>query len=497
MRTSRIISLFTVLIIVMLALTNNSCNEKDTASRKKAETLEGNEFYKLALQKLPGRSLHTFTMNDFRNQWMNINPNLYMDFSPEFTEEFFKKTQSLYALEIKTAREGISTSEEMIAFLEESGLLKELQMDRMAVTKAFAEIDINERFIEPISKFTKYNALTPPTLPVMLSAEFEPVGAIYVSWPIFDTFVWNRTATLVKEISTNAEAWIFVPNEIWQKSVALYLHKCNIDLSNVWFLHIPTDDVWARNWGQMNILTGKNQSPAFIRAPLIGYAGGQPYAKASSEAVAIFGQYVDVPVYQVPLVLEQGGNFITDGKGTMLCSEHVMNQNPDVGEKRFKEILRDYYGCTQVIFLPNQPGEICGHADMVVKFADPITIFVASATGTLWEESLDELAQTLTNSKSLSGENYNVVRLPVPTNQILGEDSKDWSYINSLTVNNKIIVPLYNAPEDKQALKIYQETLPDYEIVGLDFHEYFFGAIHCQTQNVPIPVVKKLNHSSL
>jgi len=159
--------------------------------------------------------------------------------------------------------------------------------------------------------------------------------------------------------------------------------------------------------------------------------------------------------------------------------------------KRFKEILRDYYGCTQVIMLPNQPGEVCGHADIVVKFAGPLTVFVASAPGGLrGAESLDEISAILTRSKSLSGKHYKVVRLPVPTNQVIGKDSKDWSYINSLTVNKKIIVPLYGAPEDKQALKIYRETLPDHEIVGIDFHEYFFGAVHCQTQNV-LPVVTK------
>lgn len=492
MNKLRIIHLLMLSVFTIHASLLNAEEKKSAASPEKAETLQENEFYKLALQTLPGRSLHTFTMNDFRNQWMNINPDLHRDFTPQATEKFFKDTQALYALEIKTAREGISSSEEMTAYMEESGLLKEMEMDKTAILKAFAEIDVKKQLIQPISKFTQYYALTPPAVPVKLPAEFEPVGAVYVSWPIYDTFVWKSSANLVKEIRTSAEAWIFVPNDFWQKAVTLYLMKRNIDQSNIRFLHIPTDDVWARNWGQMNILTGTDQSPAFIRAPLIGYAGGQPYAKASSEAVAVFGQYMDTPVYQLPLVLEQGGNFITDGNGTMLCSEHVLNQNPDVGEKRFWEILRDYYGCTQVIMLPNQPGEICGHADIVVKFADPFTIFVASAEGTIWKESLDETARTLANSKSLSGKNFKVVRLPVPTNQILGKDSKDWSYINSLTMNKKIIVPLYGAPEDKQALKIYEETLPGYEIVGLDFHEYFFGAIHCQTQNVPPMVTKKV-----
>lgn len=484
---------FLLCSIILFQVNFLSAEEKATPTTfEQSKAIEEDGFFKSALQKIPGRSLHTFTLNDFRNQWININPELNAAFTPEFTKKFFADTQKIYALEIRTARQGISSEVEMAAYMEESGLLKTLGIDKAAALKEFKGIDASAHLIKPLAEYTRYYALKPPPWPVKLPAEFEPVGAVYVSWPIYDTFVWNRSANLVNEISSNIEAWIFVPNKYWQKAVTLYLMKRGVDLANVKFLYIPTNDVWARNWGQLNILTGKTQTPAFVRAPLIGYAGGQPYAKASSEAVAVFGQYMDVPVYQLPLALEQGGNFLTDGNGTMLCSEHVLAQNPDVGDKRFKEILRDYYGCVQVIMLPNQPGEICGHADMVVKFANPLTVFVASAKGTQWAKSLDEISELLTRSKSLSGKHYKVVRMPVPTNQVLGKDSKDWSYINSLTMNKKIIVPLYGAPEDKQALNIYRETLPDYEIVGIEFHEYFFGAIHCQTQNVPPIVIEKI-----
>ena len=75
-----------------------------------------------------------------------------------------------------------------------------------------------------------------------------------------------------------------------------------------------------------------------------------------------------------------------------------------------------------------------------------------------------------------------------PTNYKHGLDGKGYNYNCGLMVNKKMVMPFYGAPEDEQALRIYRETLPGYEVVGLDWSPYFFGAIHCQTQDVP-PIV--------
>ncbi|MFH1347189.1 MAG: agmatine deiminase family protein [Candidatus Margulisiibacteriota bacterium] len=457
-----------------------------------AAKVEEDIFFKESLlKKMPGKATHLFTAADFRNQFLNVSPQLNVLFTPEFTEQTFAKIQKIYQLEIKTARLGISSDKEMVDFLQQSGLLKELGISNSRALATFKKMDTEGRALKPRADYAKYHTLDAPQTPVVFPGEFEPVGAVYISWPIYDTFAWDRSAELVKEIKTAAPAWIFVPNVFWQKAAQLYLTKKDVTLDNIKFLHIPTNDVWARNWGQMTVLSGKNRSPVFISAPLVNPAAGQPFAKGSFNANVAFGQYMDVPVYELPLVLEQGGNILTDGNGTIITSKYIYHQNPDVAPQRFKKIFKDYYGAEQVIVIPNAPGEVCGHVDIYVKFADPQTVFVASAPkDSLWYESVEKMAKTIADSKSLAGKKYKVVRLPVPSNQILGKDSKDWSYINSLTVNKKVIVPLYGAPEDQQALKIYKETLPDHEVVGVDFHPYFFGAIHCQTQNV-LPVVTK------
>ncbi|MFH1347188.1 MAG: agmatine deiminase family protein [Candidatus Margulisiibacteriota bacterium] len=440
-------------------------------------------------QKVAGRVFHTFTLNDVRNQTLSFSPQFYMVLSPEALSKIFSEYQNIYGLEIKTVKTGIFSEKDMARYLVESGVAKELGLDQAAILKALKKIDWRSHYLKPRGQFTRYYIDMPPAAPVRLPAMFEPAGAVYVSWPIYEGWVWRVHAELVREIEGAAQAWVLVPDEYWQKAVELYLTKKKIDLSKVKFLHIPTDDAWARNWGQVTIFSGKDKSPAFVQEHYVGYAY-QPFAKKSATAAAALAGYLDVPLYQLPLVLEQGGNIISDGNGTIVSTTRVFEQNPDVSQEQYEKILKDYYGCKRLIVIPRLKNEVNGHADFI-KFADAHTVFVCSAPkDSLWHDALEKTARIFSKTKSLDGQPYKVVRIPLPTNFDHGKDGRGYNYNCGLMVNKKMLVPTYGAPEDEEALKIYRETLPGYEVVGIDYTPYLAGAINCQTVELPLAVTK-------
>ena len=487
MRANRLI----LLAVGMLAL--SGCRSTGGQSKEvgvpKLEEDEMEKSYRS--EKVAGRVFHTFTSNDLRNQMLSFSPEFHATLSPEALSKIFAEYQKIYGLEIETVKAGISSDKEMARYLQESGVAKELGMDESSVLESLSKIDWKSRCLEPLGHFTRYYVDVPPTPPVRLPAMFERAGAVYVSWPIYEGWVWRVHADLVREIKDAAQAWIFVPNEYWQKAVELYLTEKGIGLSNVRFLHIPTDDAWARNWGQATIFTGEDKSPAFVQEHYVGYVY-QPFAKKSAEAAAALGRYTDIPVYQLPLVLEQGGNIISDGNGTIVSTTRVFEQNPDVSRDQYEKILRDYYGCKRLILIPRLKGEVNGHADFI-KFADPHTVFVCSAPGgSLWHEALEDTARIFSETKSLDGRPYKVVRIPVPTNFDHGRDGRGYNYNCGLMVNKKILVPIYGAPEDEEALSIYRETLPDYEVIGIDYTPYLAGAINCQTVELPPAVTNRI-----
>lgn len=400
--------------------------------------------------------------------------------SNEFANQAYLKVQERYAAQIKAVVQGINSDQEAVDYLEKSGLLAELSLDPQTALSEIKMINYSEHYFAPLSNFVQYNVINPPPTKVRYPAEYEPIGAVFLAWPTYyqPEDIWVIHANLLSEIVSEAEAWVLVPNEYWQKAVQLYLQQKNIDISKVKFFHINSEMVWTRDFAPITVLM--DGSPIFIGNP---YLPSRVAAfKFDKQVSAALGSYLDLPVYHLPVVIE-GGNIITDGQGTVMMMESVLLNNPDVDEEKLQQLVKAYYGADNLIILPTPPGEITGHVDLVVKFIDQNTLLVASAPEDHhWHDNLEQVTKILTNK------NYKVIRVPISS---APDESIEWSYINSLTLNNKVIVPIYGTPEDAQALEIYAQAIPDYEIVTVDEKIYMVGAVHCQTKEVPQVVVEK------
>jgi len=59
------------------------------------------------------------------------------------------------------------------------------------------------------------------------------------------------------------------------------------------------------------------------------------------------------------------------------------------------------------------------------------------------------------------------------------------TYANFLFVNGAILVPTYNAPQDKTALAIFKNTFKERDIVGIECLTLIrqHGSLHCVTMN--------------
>jgi agmatine/peptidylarginine deiminase len=59
------------------------------------------------------------------------------------------------------------------------------------------------------------------------------------------------------------------------------------------------------------------------------------------------------------------------------------------------------------------------------------------------------------------------------------------TYANFLFVNGAVLVPIYGVKEDKEALKIFEDTFKDRDIVPIDCTTLIkqHGSLHCVTMN--------------
>jgi len=428
---------------------------------------------------------HTINQSSLRPLLGEGLPGLYPELTDALLERIMAAIKKTYALHIEAAQTPPSSDEEMVNYLDRAGLLAQMNLDRDTALREIQAVDPALHYLEPLAEFTEYYSLTPPAAPVRLPAEFEEIGAVVIGWPVYYPYSWQRHADLTRYVAAEAWVYVFVPNEYWQKAVELFLTHAQAPLDQVRFLYAPLDDVWLRDNGPTTVESGPDAKPVMVVAPYL--PNGIPYAKGDSELPLELARYLGVPAYRLPLVIE-GGNITSDGQGTFVMFDSALYHNPEVTKERLERMLADYFGCQRLILLPMLKEDMTGHIDMVVKFLDVNTVLVAQSDPKYrWYNDFEAIAERLAQTPSATGQNYTVQRVLLADND--NNSLNYWTYVNSLILNHKVIVPVFGVEQDEQALELYRRLMPGYEVVGVNFADFPVGSVHCNTKEIPASLV--------
>ena len=99
----------------------------------------------------------------------------------------------------------------------------------------------------------------------------------------------------------------------------------------------------------------------------------------------------------------------------------------------------------------------------------------------------NQVANQLANETNGAGRPFNIVRVPMPPYS----NGITYTYVNSLIVNNKVLVPIYGFStefaNDDSVLALYETIMPGVEAIGFDCNQIIpaNGAIHCIAMKVP------------
>ncbi|NBT58344.1 hypothetical protein EBT16_06130 [bacterium] len=152
----------------------------------------------------------------------------------------------------------------------------------------------------------------------------------------------------------------------------------------------------------------------------------------------------------------EGGNFVTDPKGNcVVVNKQPTSQIPD-------SVFTGTYGCRKLVRLKHVSG--IGHADERVKFINDSTV----------------LTDTPSYAQQLSDLGYEVRVLPTPVG------GRFRTYVNSLSIDNKIFVPVFDEENDAEALAVYRSFgLDVFPLNSENISDNGNGSIHCITMTYP------------
>jgi agmatine deiminase len=130
-----------------------------------------------------------------------------------------------------------------------------------------------------------------------------------------------------------------------------------------------------------------------------------------------------------------------------------------------------------------------GHIDDIARFVSPSTVVCAYETDEKDANyrALRENYEILTASTNQDGVPLTVVKLPMPAEVISGDERLPASYTNFYIGNTVVVVPVFQDPNDAEAVRILQDLFPGRRVIGIDARAMVegFGTFHCATQHQP------------
>nr|WP_301758200.1 agmatine deiminase family protein [uncultured Muribaculum sp.] len=332
-----------------------------------------------------------------------------------------------------------------------------------------------------------------------LPAEWEPHGAVMLSWPHKDTDwapVLDDAIDCFVEIAkaiAREETLIVVAPDVEEPRRVLDCEKLP---NRILYLTVPTNDTWARDFGPITV--ERDGNPVICDFKFNGWGLKFPADKdnlitrAMCNAGLLRGCYSN----ELSFVLE-GGSIESDGQGTLMTTSQCLlspNRNGAMSRDEIEEYLKSRFGASHVLWLDHgalEGDDTDSHIDTLARLAPNDTILYVG-TDDVTDSHYDELNKMKLQLQSFVtalGQPYNLIELPLP-DAVYDEDGNRLpaTYANFLIMNHSILMPVYRQPQkDELAAQIIKIAFPDHQVVKIDCSVLIkqHGSLHCVTMQVP------------
>jgi len=317
-----------------------------------------------------------------------------------------------------------------------------------------------------------------------MPAEWEPSEAVVITWPVLYPGFWDFYRDLVIAIAPVARVDVLIPHAIYAPAVLAYLGEGWHDDRRLRLMVTASDDIWIRDYGPLTCIDKAAQRvmvDAIFDPPEMAFPNDDSFP-------ARYAAHQGCPSRHLALHLE-GGNLWSDGQGTLITTAGLYARNFPVPPDDVRRQLLEGLGAETLIVVPPLRMEGTGHVDVFVKLATPDTVLVTEPSSIINGRRIAEAARVLRASRNAAGCSYRVVTLPSLPAYCNWGVSRIWpSYTNALTVNHRVLVPVYGFPErDAAALAVYRQVMPGHEIIGINARiaANAGGTIHCLTMQIP------------
>lgn len=337
-----------------------------------------------------------------------------------------------------------------------------------------------------------------------LPAEWEPQEGILLCFPHdgrdwpgkYQAIQW-AFIEFIKKIAQFEKVFLVVADQKHRKKVADMLGRAHVNNKRIYYILQKTNRSWMRDSGP--VIIHNNGRREAINFNFNGWAKYRNY-KLDRNVPQVVADFLKIPLTQAqykgrPVILE-GGAIDVNGKGTLLTSEEclldtsVQVRNPGFTKEIYESIFSDYLGIRQVIWLGKgiAGDDTHGHIDDLCRFvsADTIATVVETDKKDKNYKALHDNLKRLKAAKLQDGKAPHIAELPMPQKLIFEKIRLPASYANFLIINEAVLVPTFNDPNDRIALNVLADCFPGRQIISICAIDLIwgFGTLHCLSQQI-------------
>lgn len=337
-------------------------------------------------------------------------------------------------------------------------------------------------------------------------AEWEKQQAIVLCFPHngrdwpgkFGAIQW-AFVEFIKKVANAEQVILLVADEAQKGKVAGMLADACVQMENVSMVLHKTNRSWMRDSGPIIVKNGSTGREA-LNFNFNSWAKYKNY-QLDKQVAAIVASFLELPLTQVihkgrPVVLE-GGAIDTNGRGTLLTTEEcllhpdIQVRNANFTKADYEAVFKEYLGITNVIWLGDgiAGDDTHGHVDDLCRFINPDTVVTVVEDDPKDQNyaPLQDNLKRLRNATLEDGSSLKIVTLPMPNRLDFEGLRLPASYANFLVMNQCVLVPTFNDPNDRIALNTLVTCFPDREIIGMSAIDLIWGlgTLHCLSQQIP------------
>jgi agmatine/peptidylarginine deiminase len=313
----------------------------------------------------------------------------------------------------------------------------------------------------------------PPPGPVRNIAEFEPMQGVLIRYP------FGISTSVIREMAEDVIIYCLVSSNN-QTNAYNSMNNAGVDMNKVEFILGSTDSYWTRDYGPWWVVDGNRD------VSVVDHVYNRPRPN-DNQAPLKMSNHLNTPYFSMDLE-HAGGNYMTDGYGISASSSLVYAENSE-NDNQVDQIMEDYYGIHTYHVIDDPNGTYIDHIDCWGKYLSPHKVLIREVP--TWHSQYDEIEEVVeyfNNTVTTYGEPWEIFRVYTSTNQ---------PYTNSLILNDKVLVPIVNNSYDDDALAVYQEALPGYEVLGFTGSWESTDALHCRAKGIPDLEMLQIFHNPL